>query len=481
MYRQLYGFTVNPFRHPADPERLFLGRHHEEALAHLTYAVMEGEGFTVITGDSGVGKTAVCRSFVKHLHQEAIAAYISARSSLTPLQLLKKISAAYKIRSDPGTIKDLTDGLNLFLIDKKRTDKKVALFIDDAHLLSNEALEQVRLLSNLETTRDKLLQIILIGRPKLSEMLATPSLRQIGQRVSVNYFINPLDDQETAAYVQHRISISSAGPPVRFDQAALRTVQKHAQGIPRQINVACDRILTLAAKNRERTIGDKTARAALATRRKEPRKLWPAVPRRYRPLFFGTAILMLMAISGAAYLFSRPTSPTRNEVIRPPAAASGPKTDARTAPMQSLPPSAPTAVPTVSPAVDEAQSAGVSENHEAAPDQGQLLAVLDSMRLQHNLDQVAPTTAAESGSSADLTYSVQVGAFLVEENAQRRVDQLARKGYTPSITAVKDPQERVWYTVRIGDFASIELAQKQADEFSVREKRASVVRPYNAY
>lgn len=503
MYRQLYGFTENPFRHPADPERLFLGRHHEEALAHLTYAVMEGEGFTVITGDNGVGKTAVCRSFVIHLHQGAIAAYITASSNLTPLQLLKNIIVAYKIRSDPGTIKDLTDGLNEFLIAQKRTDKKVALFIDDAHLLSDEALEQVRLLSNLETTRDKLLQIILIGRPMLSEMLATPSLRQIGQRVSVNYFINPLDEEETAAYVQHRISISSAGPPVRFDQAALRTVHRHAQGIPRQINIACDRILTLAAKSRERTIGDKTARAALVPRQKEPRRWWPAVPSRYVPLFCGMALLMLLALAAAAYWLNRPAVRTRSAASEIPTAVSEPKVmsepkaaseptavsepkavsepmeAARAAPQQSLPQPAPVAAETAGP--NEAPSVAAGEKKEAAPDQGQLLAVLDSMRLQHNLDQVAPTTAADSGPSAALTYSVQVGAFLVEENAQRRVDQLARKGYRPSITAVKDPRERVWYTVRIGDFASIELAQKQADEFAARENRASVVRPYNAY
>ncbi|MFZ0614676.1 MAG: AAA family ATPase, partial [Desulfobacterales bacterium] len=479
MYRQLYGFTKHPFRHPADPERLFLGRHHEEALAHLTYAVMEGEGFTVITGDSGVGKTAVSRSFVKRLHRDAVAAYITATAGLSPLQLLKNINAAYKLQSDLGTIKDLTDGLNDYLIAKKRADKKVALFIDDAHLLSDEALEQVRLLSNLETTRDKLLQIVLIGRPTLSEMLATPSLRQIGQRVSVNYFINPLDAEETAAYVQHRISISSAGPPVRFDQAALRTVHKHAQGIPRQINSACDRILTLAAKSRERTIGDKTAKAALAPRQKEPRTLWPAVPRRYLPLFYGTALLMLMALAAAAYFLSQPAARTRSAVTETPAAVPEPKTDARAVPQQPLqpPPPAPAPVPAETAGVNKAQSGAAGEKKEAAPDQGQLLAVLDSMRLQHNLDQVSPATAADSGSPAALAYSVQVGAFLVEENAQRRVDQLARKGYTPGITAVKDPQERVWYTVRIGDFASIELARKQADEFAARESRASVVRP----
>ena len=380
MYRQLYGFTKHPFRHPTDPERLFLGRHHEEALAHLAYAVMEGEGFTVITGDSGVGKTAVSRSFVKRLHQDAVAAFMTATAGLSPLQLLKNISAAYKLPSTLGTIKDLTDGLNDYLIAKKRAGQKVALFIDDAHVLSDEALEQVRLLSNLETTRDKLLQIVLIGRPTLSEMLAAPSLRQIGQRVSVNYFINPLDDEETAAYVQHRISISSAGPPVRFDQAALRTVYKTSQGIPRRINIACDRILTLAAQGRERTIGEKTAKAALAPRPKEPRTWWPAVPRRYVPLFCGMALLMLLALAAAAFWVNRPTVRTRSAVTEIPAAVSEPKvmpepkaaseptavsepkvvsepkTDAPAAPQQSRPPPAPP-----EPAPAPAETAGLAQ------------------------------------------------------------------------------------------------------------------------
>ena len=205
---------------------------------------MEGEGFSVITGESGVGKTTVCRSFVERLNQEVVAAYIAAMTGLGPLQLLKAINNEFEARSDIDTIKDLTDALNAFLIQKKREGRKVALFIDDAQLLSTAALEQVRLLSNLETTRDKMLQIILIGRPALSKMLGEPSLRQIGQRVSVNYFINPLDYEETVAYIQHRISISSAGPPERFDQEAIRPIYKFTKGIPRKINNASDSKLT---------------------------------------------------------------------------------------------------------------------------------------------------------------------------------------------------------------------------------------------
>jgi type II secretory pathway predicted ATPase ExeA/cell division protein FtsN len=521
MYRQLFGFKKNPFRQTTDSERLFLGRHHEEALAHLTYAVMEGEGFSSITGESGVGKTTVCRSFVERLTQEVVAAYITAKTGLSPLQLLKTINAEFKVRSDIGTIKNLTDALNAFLIQKKREGKKVALFIDDAQLLSDEALEQVRLLSNLETTRDKLLQIVLIGRPALSEMLDAPSLRQIGQRVSVNYLISPLDYEETVAYVQHRISISSTGPPIRFDQAAIRPIYKFTKGLPRQINIACDRILTAAYKYRERNITGKTAKDVLRQWHKGPDLALYYVFRQKLPAIAIAGVLILMVIVSSVYFFS-------GKKTDAPTLATGPKTDRPTSRKPSQPPPAPTqaepvattaspekirpAEPTLKkskaaadqtaprtpsqppPAPIQAEPVATTaspekirpaepalKNSEAAASESRFLAVLDSLRLQHNLDHVEAATAVGSKPSVELTYSVQVGAFLLAMNAQQRVNQLKSKGYTPRIIAVTDPQERIWFTVRIGDFPSLEQAQKQADEFTAREKKASVVRPYNLY
>ncbi len=133
MYRQLFGFRKNPFRQSPDPAYLFLGRHHEEAMAHLTYAVMKGEGFSVITGTSGVGKTTICRSFLEQLEDDVQAAYIYDAGGLSPLKLLSRINAALQIPANFNNIKDLTDSLNDFLILKTRARQKVALFIDDAH------------------------------------------------------------------------------------------------------------------------------------------------------------------------------------------------------------------------------------------------------------------------------------------------------------------------------------------------------------
>ena len=653
MYRQLLGFKKNPFRQPTDSESLFLGRHHEEALAHLTYAVMEGEGFSVITGESGVGKTTVCRSFVERLNQEVVVAYIAAMTGLGPLQLLKAINAEFKARSDSDTIKDLTDALNAFLIQKKREGRKVALFIDDTQLLTTAALEQVRLLSNLETTHDKLLQIVLIGRPALSKMLGAPSLRQIGQRVSVNYFISPLDYEETVAYIQHRISISSAGPPVRFDQAAIRPVYKFTKGIPRKINIACDRILTAAYKYRERIITKKTVKDVLRQWHKGPDPGLYYLFRQNLPAIAIVGVLMLAAVASSMYLFGSKKTESPTVAIgpqtdrpaplipsQPPPAPGQAETVATTPPPEKMQPAEPvqkksevavhqstprkpsqpfpetaeaepvattappdkmqpvepaqkksetavdksaprkpsqpppetaeaepvtttappdkmqpaepaqkkseTAVdqsaprkpsqPTPAPAQAEtvmtapppekmrlaeaaqkkskvaidqpaiskplqpppetAETEPVAttappekmrpaepaqKNSEAAADKGQLLAVLDSLRSQHNLDQVEATTAVGSEPSAESTYSIQVGAFLVAINAQQRANQMKSKGYEPRIMAVTDPQGRIWFTVRIGNFPTLEQAQKQADEFTAREKKASAVRPYNLY
>jgi len=565
MYRQLLGFKKNPFRQPTDSESLFLGRHHEEALAHLTYAVMEGEGFSVITGESGVGKTTVCRSFLERLSQEVVAAYIAAMTGLGPLQLLKAINAEFKARSDSDTIKDLTDVLNAFLIQKKLEGSKVALFIDDAQLLTAAALEQVRLLSNLETTRDKLLQIVLIGRPALSKMLEAPSLRQIGQRVSVNYFISPFDYEETVAYIQHRISISSAGPPVRFDQAAIRPIYKFTKGIPRKINIACDRILTVAYEHRERIITRKTVKDVLRQWHKGPDPGLSYLFRQKLPAIAIAGVLLLAAAASSLYLFGgnktesptvaiepqpdrparlipsqptpekagaepvtaaappekirpedpeqkksaaavvqtaprKPSQPTPETTEAEPVAAAAPPEQmqpaepeqkksaaavVQTAPRKPSQPTPETAeaepVATAAPPEQMRPEVPAQKNSEAAADKGQLLAVLDSLRSQHNLDQVEATTAVGSDSSAESTYSIQVGAFLVAMNAQQRANQLKRKGYAPRIMAVTDPQGRIWFTVRIGNFPTLEQAQKQADAFTAREKKASAVRPYNLY
>ena len=242
MYNKFFGFKEKPFKLVPNPEYLFLSKSHEEALAHLTYAISHGDGFVEITGEVGTGKTTLCRVFLGSLDTSIEAAYIF-NPKLDALQLLKAINDEFGIDSKPDNTKDLIDILNEFLIEKKAAGHKVLVLIDEAQNLSLEVLEQLRLLSNLETTQEKLLQIILVGQPELGAMLSSHQLRQLGQRITINCQLDPLTPQETMDYIRHRISLAShrAGPP--FEKASYRAIYEYSQGIPRLINIACDRVL----------------------------------------------------------------------------------------------------------------------------------------------------------------------------------------------------------------------------------------------
>ena len=242
MYNKFFGFKENPFKLVPNPEYLFLSKSHEEALGHLTYAISHGDGFVEITGEVGTGKTTLCRVFLESLDASIEAAYIF-NPKLDALQLLKAINDEFGIDSRPDNTKDLIDILNGFLIEKKAAGQKVMVLIDEAQNLSLEVLEQLRLLSNLETTQEKLLQIILVGQPELGDMLSSHQLRQLGQRITINCHLDPLTFQEAKDYIRHRISLAShrAGPP--FDKGSYRAIYKYSRGVPRLINIACNRVL----------------------------------------------------------------------------------------------------------------------------------------------------------------------------------------------------------------------------------------------
>jgi general secretion pathway protein A len=245
MYKFFFGFKENPFKLVPNPAYLYLSKSHEEALAHLTYAVAQGEGFMEITGEVGTGKTTLCRAFLENLDPHTTAAYIF-NPNLNSLQLLKTINDEFGIASNTDNIRDLIDTLNLFLIDQKAKGKKTILLIDEAQNLTNEVLEQLRLLSNLETTRDKLLHIILVGQPELKEKLNSYELRQLEQRISLSCRLIPLNFKEVRNYIQHRIHIAAEKTDIHFNPAAYRSIYKYSHGIPRLINIVCDRALLTA-------------------------------------------------------------------------------------------------------------------------------------------------------------------------------------------------------------------------------------------
>lgn len=263
MYNAYFGFREKPFKLVPNPEYLFLSKSHEEALAHLNYAVSQGDGFVEITGEVGTGKTTLCRAFLEGLDEQTVAAYIF-NPKLGPKQLIKSINDEFGIVSEADNTKNLIDKLNAFLMQKKAERKRVIVIIDEAQNLSKVVLEQLRLLSNLETNKEKLLQIILVGQPELAEMLESYDLRQIGQRISLRYQINPLSFKEAQEYIQYRLNIASQKRSALFEPAAYRHIYKYSRGIPRLINIACDRSLLTAFGLNQRTVSGSSAKIAVA-------------------------------------------------------------------------------------------------------------------------------------------------------------------------------------------------------------------------
>ncbi len=262
MYKNFFGFRERPFKLTPDPAYLFLSQSHEEALANLTYSVMQGEGFVEITGEVGTGKTTLCRAFLENLNDNTKAAYI-LNPKLNSLQLLKAVNDEFGISSDADNTKDLIDTLNSFLIEEKARGKNVILLIDEAQNLSKEVLEQLRLLSSLETTRYKLLQIILVGQPELGEKLDSRELRQLGQRITLSCQLIPFNYKELTEYIQHRISIASSKPVAKFTRAAYEAIHRYSCGIPRLINIVCDRVFLIAYVLEQEKITGKIVKGAI--------------------------------------------------------------------------------------------------------------------------------------------------------------------------------------------------------------------------
>ena len=244
MYLAFFGLAEKPFSITPDPRYLYLSARHADALAHLVYGINEAGGFIQLTGEVGTGKTTTIRSLLARTPQNAeIALILNPRlSSREFLQSLCEELGLGAADSPDGTEKDLVDLLNRYLLRAHAQGRRVVLIVDEAQNLAPEVLEQVRLLTNLETETQKLLQIILIGQPELRKLLAREDLRQIAQRVTGRYHLDPLTRVETAAYVRHRMRVAGATADV-FTNGALREIYHVSHGIPRVINIICDRAL----------------------------------------------------------------------------------------------------------------------------------------------------------------------------------------------------------------------------------------------
>lgn len=394
MYTDFFGLHEKPFELSPDPRYLFLSASHREVLGHLIYGIEQGEGFIAITGEVGTGKTTLCRTLLERLGSDSEVAFLF-NPHLEPAELLKSINAEFGLSTFGHSIPELVDVLNEFLLDKRAQGRSVLLIVDEAQTLSIETLEQIRLLSNLETRTSKLLQIVLLGQPELDDKLESHELRQLRQRIAVRWHLGPLAGAETRDYVHHRLRIAAGRECRVFTDAALASIHRLSGGVPRLINVLCDRALLAAYGDNVRQV-DRARVGAVA------REVWPQRRSRARGGLrrAGWAALAL-AIAGAGFAFglrwSGATDPARREPER--ARSVGDEAPAPVAAVGAAPPARPRAAPESRAALappptrppDWDGTAG------AAPSEEQLI-----------LDALLPLRTAEAANAAVLAAALEV-------------------------------------------------------------------------
>ncbi|NNM12988.1 MAG: AAA family ATPase [Gammaproteobacteria bacterium] len=262
MYADFFSLSEKPFSITPDPAYLFLSKRHEEALAHLIYGVTDSGGFIQLTGEVGTGKTTIIRSLFEQLPENVdIALILNPRLSVN--EFLHSICEELKLSVGKGASnKDCFDALNPYLLDAYAQGRKVVLLVDEAQNLSVEVLEQIRLLTNLETHKDKLLQIILVGQPELEAVLKRQDMRQLAQRITARYYLTSLDKSETRAYIKHRLKVAGAKYNI-FKPGAENLIYKASKGIPRLVNVIADRSLLGAFSLQQPTVNTKIAKKAI--------------------------------------------------------------------------------------------------------------------------------------------------------------------------------------------------------------------------
>jgi general secretion pathway protein A len=374
MYTSFFGLQEKPFAITPDPRYLYLSERHAEALAHLLYGINEAGGFIQLTGEVGTGKTTVIRSLLEQLPGHADVALI-LNPRVTPAEFLLTICEELHVHvpeSGRGSTKTLMDLLGRQLLDTHARGRRVVLIVDEAQNLSTETLEQVRLLTNLETATTKLLQIILIGQPELRALLDQPDLRQLAQRITGRYHLDPLSTEETSGYVKHRMRVAGATAEV-FTPSALREIHRLSGGIPRVINVICDRALLGAFTHEDHRVGTALVRQAASEVYGRP------VPAPWLKWTTAAAVAAAVALVGVAlwtYLGSRPAASADDAVATSDPAPAGPATMAAT--------------PVVTPAAESAPDAEAAAQ-AAAPVQ---VVPLDQLLVRHGNDT---TTEAALG------------------------------------------------------------------------------------
>lgn len=400
MYAPFFGLKHEPFSIAPDPRYLFMSERHREALAHLLYGVNGGGGFVLLSGEIGAGKTTVCRCFLEQIPRRTNVAYIF-NPKLTVLELLQSVCEEFHIPKpvsarDEPTVKEYLDPLNEFLLKTHAVGQNNVLIIDEAQMLSAEVLEQLRLLTNLETNERKLLQIILIGQPELRDLLARPELEQLAQRVIARYHLGALTEDETERYIRHRLSVAGMTIAMPFDAKSIERIHQLSRGVPRRINLLCDRALLGAyagGKGQvDRAIVDKAASEVFDREHGGAPARWRA-DRRTAWSLAALAGAAVAAVALLVYSWPRnaaaPASAAASSAVRPLAAQAG--SAARAASATSAAAIAASATPIFLTAAD--LQARVKELARDERDAWRLLA--PAWKLTLGADDADPCTAAQ--------------------------------------------------------------------------------------
>jgi len=290
MYCDFFGFKEKPFTITPNSRFIFLSKTHKEVFAHLLYGVRSHCGFIEITGEVGTGKTTVLRTLLNQLQSDSYRLAFIFNPSLSAIELLRSINAEFGIESTAASAADLLDVLYSFLLRENTAGRTVVLVIDEAQNLQPAVLEQIRMLSNLETETDKLIQIVLVGQPELGVMLGRSELRQLNQRITVRYHLRPMDFSDTRAYILHRLEVAGSRGTVTFTSWAIRKIYRYANGYPRLINILCDRSLLVAYTENSRQITRSMVDTAIE-------ELKQQVGRRSRWRFWRTLAFILITLA----------------------------------------------------------------------------------------------------------------------------------------------------------------------------------------
>ncbi len=261
MYTEYYRLAESPFNVTPDPKFLYLTETHETALNHLRFAIYQRKGFMLLTGEVGTGKTTLCRELLAELGGEYHTGLI-LNPMLTASQLLRAIVAEFGLAACPRDRLGCLNLLNSFLLSASRAGRDAVLVIDEAQDMTVEALEMTRLLSNLETDSQKLLQIVLVGQPELRERLRAPNLRQLAQRITVAHHLRAMTREETSQYLRHRLAVAGNDGAVEFDEQAVSAVYEYTSGTPRMVNTLCDKALLAGYANHAERIDEAVVRLA---------------------------------------------------------------------------------------------------------------------------------------------------------------------------------------------------------------------------